>query len=61
MAETRRARFIIDGLREEVGDLSSFSGGKPEATPTEVRNYVVELIEVVDRLDERLKAMEDRQ
>jgi hypothetical protein len=49
---------MINGLLEDVRNLESFSDGKPQATPTQIRNYVLELIEIIDQLDKRLQALE---
>lgn len=61
MAEQRTTRDIVEALRADVQALGRFEGGKPEMTNTDIRNYVLALIEVVDQLDNRLSSLEKPQ
>jgi hypothetical protein len=57
MAEDQRSREIVDGLRQRVETSGTFSGGKALLTEQEVKNSVLELIELAIRFDERLRAL----
>jgi hypothetical protein len=58
MAGNRSTHEIIDGLRERWNSLPSFTGGKGLASNHDRDKSILELIQIVDQLDKRLRAIE---
>jgi hypothetical protein len=61
VAANRSTREIIDALKQEWDNLPSFSGGSPLSTDSTRDMSLRDLVEVVDQLDKRLRAIEDKQ
>jgi hypothetical protein len=59
MAGNRSTREIIDGLQERWSSLPSFTGGKGLASNDDRDKSMLELIQIVDQLDKRLRAIEN--